>query len=140
MLRRRFVTFACSSIAASTVGHSLGFAATLERKWFSRGSISTIQNYNKDIVLIAPELIGNGNTVPITILAPGADLVSLFAEENPVPDVATFKFGPLNPSGKVTTRIRLAKSQKILALAQLKDGTLVGAYAEVKVTIGGCGG
>ena len=138
MLRRRFITFACSSLAASVTGNSLGFASTADRKNILPTSVNT--THNSDIVILAPEIIGDGNTVPITIVAPDAVLVSLFAEDNPVPDVATFKFGPLCPSGKVTTRIRLAKTQKVKALAQLNDGTFVSTQATIKVTIGGCGG
>jgi sulfur-oxidizing protein SoxY len=90
--------------------------------------------------IIAPEIAENGNTVPISITAPGAVLVTVFADGNPVPNVATFKFGELNPSRSVSTRIRLAKTQNVVAIAQMNDGSFQRANAAVKVTIGGCGG
>ena len=93
-----------------------------------------------DLSLAAPEIAENGNTVPIEVNAPGAVAVAVFADGNPVPAVATFKFGPLNPSRSASTRIRLAKSQNVIAVAQMEDGSFQRADVAVKVTIGGCGG
>ena len=58
----------------------------------------------------------------------------------PVPNVATFTFGPLSASRSASTRIRLARTQNIVAIAQMEDGSFQKASANVKVTIGGCGG
>ena len=90
--------------------------------------------------LTAPEIAENGNTVPIEISAPGAVAVTVFADGNPVPAVATFNFGPLNASRSASTRIRLAKSQNVIAVAKMEDGSFQRADVPVKVTIGGCGG
>ena len=92
------------------------------------------------LTLTAPEIAENGNTVPIEVDAPGAVAVAIFADGNPVPAVATFNFGPLNPSRSAATRIRLAKSQNVVAVAKMEDGSFQRAEAAVKVTIGGCGG
>ncbi len=92
------------------------------------------------ITLTAPEIAENGNTVPISVDAPGAVAITLFADGNPVPAVATFKFGPLSASRSASTRIRLAKTQNVVAVAQMEDGSFQHASANVKVTIGGCGG
>lgn len=92
------------------------------------------------ITIDAPEIAENGNTVPIGIDAPGAVAVTLFADGNPLPAVATFKFGPLSASRTASTRIRLAKTQNVIAIAEMEDGTFQKASANVKVTIGGCGG
>ena len=59
---------------------------------------------------------------------------------NPVPPVATFNFGPLAASQTASTRIRLAKTQDVVAIAKMADGSFVQTSATVKVTIGGCGG
>lgn len=93
-----------------------------------------------DLNLTAPEIAENGNTVPIEVEAPGAVAVAIYADGNPVPAVATFNFGPLNPSKSASTRIRLAKSQNVVAVAKMEDGSFQRAEAAVKVTIGGCGG
>ena len=92
------------------------------------------------ITLTAPEIAENGNTVPIGVDAPGATQITLFADGNPVPNVATFNFGPLSASRSASTRIRLATTQNVVAIAKMEDGSFQMAKAEVKVTIGGCGG
>ena len=92
------------------------------------------------ITLTAPEIAENGNTVPIKVNAPGAAAIALFADGNPIPNVATFTFGPLSASRTASTRIRLARTQNVIAVATMEDGTFQMAKAEVKVTIGGCGG
>lgn len=93
-----------------------------------------------DLFVGAPEIAENGNTVPIEISAPGATSVAVFADGNPTPKVATFRFGPLSGSNLASTRIRLATTQNVVAVAQMADGSFQMASAEVKVTIGGCGG
>jgi len=93
-----------------------------------------------DIELTTPEIAENGNTVPIGVDAPGATQITLFADGNPVPNVATFNFGPLSASRSASTRIRLATTQNVIAVAKMEDGSFQMAKAEVKVTIGGCGG
>ena len=92
------------------------------------------------ITIDAPEIAENGNTVPIGVTAPGVVAVTLFADGNPLPAVATFKFGPLSASRSASTRIRLAKTQNVVAIAEMEDGSFQKASANVKVTIGGCGG
>lgn len=99
------------------------------------------------ITLTAPEIAENGNTVPVSISVESAmsgddlvDSVVIFAEGNPSPQVATFHFSELSGSAEATTRMRLAKTQNIIAVAKMKDGSVFIDKKEVKVTIGGCGG
>ncbi|GAA3871882.1 thiosulfate oxidation carrier protein SoxY [Celeribacter arenosi] len=92
------------------------------------------------ITLTAPEIAENGNTVPITVDAPGAVSIAIFAAGNPTPGVATFNFGPLAGSQTASTRIRLAGTQDVVAVAKMADGSFVQTSSTVKVTIGGCGG
>jgi sulfur-oxidizing protein SoxY len=92
------------------------------------------------VTLTAPEIAENGNTVPISVSADGAEEIIVLAAGNPNPDVATFKFGPLAGSHEASTRIRLAQTQELIAIARMPDGTLHRTSKEVKVTIGGCGG
>lgn len=92
------------------------------------------------ISLDTPEIAENGNTVPVGVSAEGAKSITLYADGNPVPNVATFKFGPLNANRSASTRIRLAQTQNVVAIAEMEDGSWQMAKAEVKVTIGGCGG
>ena len=92
------------------------------------------------VTLVAPEIAENGNTVPITVSAPGAEEIIVLAAGNPNPDVATFKFGPLAGTHEASTRIRLAGTQDVIAIAKMPDGSFARTSQEVKVTIGGCGG
>ena len=92
------------------------------------------------IDLTAPEIAENGNTVPVAVSAPGALSIMLLATGNPTPSVATFNFGPLAGARRGSTRIRLSKTQDVVAIAKMEDGTFFRAGATVKVTIGGCGG
>ncbi|MEY8120661.1 thiosulfate oxidation carrier protein SoxY [Falsihalocynthiibacter sp. BN13B15] len=93
-----------------------------------------------DINLTAPEIAENGNTVPIEVSSVTAVEIMVLATGNPTPSVATFKFGKLAASRSASTRIRLAGTQDVVAIAKLEDGSFVQASSTVKVTIGGCGG
>ncbi|QIE47211.1 thiosulfate oxidation carrier protein SoxY [Pseudohalocynthiibacter aestuariivivens] len=95
---------------------------------------------SEGITLTAPEIAENGNTVPIEVSAPGATAIMVLALGNPTPPVATFNFGPLAASQNASTRIRLAGTQDVVAIAKLADGSFARASSTVKVTIGGCGG
>ena len=92
------------------------------------------------LTLNTPEIAENGNTVPVSVDAPGATEIMILAAGNPTPPVATFKFGSLAASQSASTRIRLAGTQDVIAIAKMSDGSFVQASNQVKVTIGGCGG
>lgn len=93
-----------------------------------------------DIELTSPEIAENGNTVPIEVASATAAEILVLATGNPTPSVATFKFGKLAATRAASTRIRLAGTQDVVAIAKLEDGSFVQASNTVKVTIGGCGG
>lgn len=93
-----------------------------------------------------PEFAENGNTVPykIEVESPmtDADYVTrlhLLSTANPQPTVATFHFTPLSGRAAVTGRMRLARSQDVVAVAETSTGALLIGTVPVKVTIGGCG-
>ena len=92
------------------------------------------------VTLTAPEIAENGNTVPIEVSAPGAASILIVAAGNPEPGVATFNFGPLAAEQAASTRIRLAGTQDVIAVAKMADGSFAKTSATVKVTTGGCGG
>ena len=94
-----------------------------------------------------PPIAENGNTVPLTVTVDSpmsendyVKAVHVVADGNPRPDVASFRFTPMSGKAEVGTRIRMAKTQNIIAVAEMSDGTLYRASKNVKVTIGGCGG
>ncbi len=92
------------------------------------------------ITLTTPEIAENGNTVPISVESGKASSILLLALGNPNPNVARINFGPLSGSRAASTRIRLRKTQEVMAIAKLADGSFTKDVKTVKVTIGGCGG
>lgn len=99
------------------------------------------------ITLDAPEIAENGNTVPISVSVESpmtaddyVQSVIFLADGNPNPAVATFHFTPMSGTASATTRIRLAKTQNVVAVAKMSNGAVFTDTKLVKVTIGGCGG
>jgi len=97
------------------------------------------------ITLRAPVVAENGGQVPVTVLvdspqtaAEHVSAIHIFATRNPTPGVASFRLTPLLARAEVQTRIRLSEEQRIIALAQMSDGSVRRAVAEVRVTMGGC--
>jgi len=97
------------------------------------------------ISLDLPRIADNGLSVPMRVsvsgpFAPGPFVrkLALFSEINPVPDMAVFEFPQPLERIEIDTRIRLAGTQQIVAIAEVTDGSLLAAAAEVIVTLGGC--
>lgn len=90
-------------------------------------------------------LVENGNAVPVTLSVDspmtGTDHVksiALFNERNPQRDVVVFQFGPDAARAAASTRIRLATSQQLVAVALLSDGTAWSHTVDVIVTLAAC--
>ena len=90
------------------------------------------------VVLEVPEIADNGGAVPVRVAAEGARRIAVFADANPSPGVVVFEFGRL-ATPVASTRIRLAGSQNVIAVAELADGTFRKASRAITVTAGGCG-
>jgi len=93
-----------------------------------------------------PELAENGNTVPLSVTVDGpmgegtyVQEILVVAPANPNARVIRFRFSPASVP-EASTRIRLAETQDVVAVAQLSDGTFRQISRQIKVTIGGCGG
>jgi sulfur-oxidizing protein SoxY len=89
------------------------------------------------------QLVDNGNTVPVTLSVPGAPAaevaaLALFNERNPQSDVLRVDFGPRAATRSVSTRIRLATSQQLVAVARLADGSCWSQRVDVVVTLAAC--
>lgn len=99
------------------------------------------------IKLDLPTIAENGLVVPLSfeVESPMTNkdyvkAVHIFAEGNPNPQVASFRFTPMSPKAAAAIRIRLAQTQNIVVIAEMSSGEIFTAKKEVKVTIGGCGG
>ncbi|QOZ38266.1 SoxY-related AACIE arm protein [Bradyrhizobium sp. CCBAU 53421] len=97
------------------------------------------------VKLDIPPLVENGNTVPMTVSVASpmtADeyvkSIHVFNEKNPQPNIGNFYLGPRAGRAQVSTRIRLADSQKVTAIARLSDDTFWSATADVVVTLAAC--
>ena len=136
--RRELIALAGGAAALAVIGtpaHAAQAEVDALIKEFAGGEPS-----EGGVVITAPEIAENGNTVPVDVSAPGAASIMILATENPRPGVATFHFSALSADQSAKTRIRLAKTQDLIAVAKMQDGTAVMARRTVKVTIGGCGG
>jgi sulfur-oxidizing protein SoxY len=92
-----------------------------------------------------PALADNGLAVPLKLSMPGpfapgptVQAIHLFSEKNPVPDMASFEFQAPLEHIELETRVRLAGTQKVVAVAVMSDAGLYAAAAEVIVTIAAC--
>ncbi len=136
--RRDALWIGFGGLAAAMLPAGASLAATVEELTTAFAGGASVGSGG--ITLTAPEIAENGNTVPIEVDAPGAVAIMLLAAGNPEPAVATFTFGPAAATQRAATRIRLASTQDVIAVAKMADGSIVQAAANVKVTIGGCGG
>jgi sulfur-oxidizing protein SoxY len=97
------------------------------------------------VKLDIPPLVENGNTVPMTVSVSSpmtsddyVRSIHVFNEKNPQPNIGNFYLGPRAGRAQVSTRIRLADSQKIVAIARLSDGSFWSVSADVVVTLAAC--
>jgi sulfur-oxidizing protein SoxY len=97
------------------------------------------------VTLDIPPLVENGNTVPMTVRVASpmtatdyVKSIHVFNEKNPQPNVGNYYIGPSAGRAQVSTRIRLADTQKVVAIARLSDDSFWSASADVIVTLAAC--
>ena len=97
------------------------------------------------VKLEVPRLAENGNIVPVKVSvdSPMSEedyvrSIHLFTESNPQPRVVDVQLGPYSGRARIATRIRVAVSQQVHAVAAMSDGSLWSAAVDVEVTVGGC--
>ena len=97
------------------------------------------------VKLDVPPLVENGNTVPMTVSVQNpmtandfVKSIHVFNEKNPQPNVGNFYLGPHAGRAQISTRIRLADSQKIVAIARLSDDSFWSTSVDVVVTLAAC--
>ena len=147
--RRDFVLGA-SAVAALTAFLPLGAGpAQAKTSWQDamKAIIGDAKPADGKVKVTLPEIAENGNTVPFSLSVESsmtqksyAKHVHVFASGNPRPDVASFTFSPLSGKAEASSRMRLGRTQDIIAVAEMSDGKFYMAKRTVKVTIGGCGG
>jgi sulfur-oxidizing protein SoxY len=123
------------SVAASPAAMDEAIRALTGEATVKRGKVK----------LNVPPIVENGNVVPLTVTvdSPMSETdhvtgIHVFNEKNPQPYVAAFELGPRAGRAMVSTRIRLADSQQVVAIARLNDGSFWSAGADVIVTLAAC--
>lgn len=108
---------------------------------FTQGVIVTQGKVKLEIAA----LIDNGNTVPIEVSVESpmtlnnfVKRIAIFNEKNPTSLMAQFSLSPANGVARVATRVRMATSQTVIAIAQFSDGSFWSAKADVIVTLSAC--
>src|ERR671937_1828118 len=145
--RRRFLAETAALAGAAGLGlASHPAAATPASMQAAIRNVTGEAKLNKGKVkLDVPALIDNGNAVPLTASCESpmtqedhVKAIHVFTEKNPQPNVIGVHLGPRAGRASVSTRIRLADTQKIVAVAQLSDGSLWSDDVEVIVTLAAC--
>ena len=97
------------------------------------------------VKLQLPPLIDNGNSVPLSVAveSPMTDAdhvkaIHVLTEKNPLPDVVSVRLSPRAGRASLATRVRLADTQTVTAIAQMSDGSFWSDTAEVVVTLSAC--
>jgi len=145
--RRRVLAGAAGTVL--TVALRPAEAAPLPRTETTESAIRRFAGSNAirqgRVTLDLPPLVENGNTVPLGVnvespMTPADHVrrIGVFNERNPQPNVVTVHLRPEAGRAQVSTRIRLADSQRITAIAEMSDGTYWSASADAIVTLAAC--
>jgi sulfur-oxidizing protein SoxY len=145
--RRRFLA------GAAALGSGLSFSISVRP---AAATPETMRTAIRDVIgeasvrkgkvkLELPALVESGNAVPISVAVDSpmtasdyVKAVHIFNERNPQPNVVSVRLGPRVGRASFATRIRLADSQTIIAIAELSDGSFWSGSAEVIVTQPAC--
>ncbi len=147
LTRRTFLTASASAAVAAFFGSQQAFASLEDLNKALNDYTGGAEPGEGPLTLTTPEIAENGNSVPVSVLVESpmteddhVESVMILAEGNPLPDVATFHFSSMSGEAKASTRMRLAKTQNVVAVAKMSNGDFYKVSNNVKVTIGGCGG
>jgi sulfur-oxidizing protein SoxY len=149
--RRLTLRILGTGLAAAATAFSLPIAPASATPETARKRLDEILNGRPPqpgrVTLDLPQIAENGNAVPVgvTVDSPMTEsdyvtAIHVLAEGNPDPAVISAHLTPLSGQAALATRMRMAKTQLVWAVAEMSDGSVHVDKTEVKVTIGGCGG
>jgi sulfur-oxidizing protein SoxY len=143
--RRRFLAVAGGAALAPILVRRSARATPATMAAAIREVVGEAEVREGKITLELPPLVENGNAVPMTVsvespmtAAEHVKRIHVFNEKNPQPTIATFHLGPRAGKAKISTRVRLADSQTVVAIAELSDGSFWSASADMIVTLAAC--
>lgn len=145
--RREVLTAGAIAAFAAVLAPRMSFATSKEVEASIKALFKGKEMKTGKITLDLPQIAENGLVVPVNVSVESkmtdsdyVKSVHIFADGNPLPGVVSYKFTPTSGQASANIRMRLAKTQNVICVAEMSDGTLYTAKSEVKVTIGGCGG
>ena len=145
--RRRFLIETAALAGAAGIGLSLAPASATPASMRAaiRKVVGEAPLKKGKVKIDLPPLIENGNAVPLVLSCDSpmtaedhVKAMHVFTEKNPQPNVISIQLGPRAGRASVSTRIRLADSQKVVAIAQMSDGSFWSEEIEVIVTLAAC--
>ena len=148
--RREFLVLAAASVAVpAAVNAQIDPNLAANRKAAFQSALLKLVGDAKvqrgRVKLQLPPLIDNGNSVPLSVAveSPMTDAdhvraIHVLTEKNPLPDVVSVRLGPRAGRASLATRVRLADTQTVTAIAQMSDGSFWSDSAEVVVTLSAC--
>jgi sulfur-oxidizing protein SoxY len=146
--RRHFLVLACGVVATAAEAQLDPNQAALRKAALQqalRKVVGDAQVRRGKVRLELPPLIDNGNAVPLAVsvdspmtAADHVKAIHVFTEKNPLPEVLSVTLGPRAGRAGIATRVRIADSQTVTAVAQLSDGSFWSDSAEVVVTLSAC--
>lgn len=147
--RRRFLIETAALAGAAGIGLSLApvsaSATPASMRAAIRKVVGEVALKKGKVKIDLPPLIENGNAVPLVLSCDSpmtaedhVKAMHVFTEKNPQPNVISIQLGPRAGRASVSTRIRLADSQKVVAIAQMSDGSFWSEEIEVIVTLAAC--
>ena len=135
------------AVAAGSILSTEAFASPSEAKAVLNKLTGGAKAKSGRVHLKLPEIAENGRTVPISVKVDSpmtakdyVKSIHIISEGNPNADVVSFNLTASSGKADISTRIRLGKTQNVLAAAVMSDGSVYLAKKKIKVTIGGCGG
>src|SRR5215813_9780363 len=140
-LTRRRILSTVAGVGLASFAHATG-ATEAELAEAIRDLIGESPLASGKVKLELPSIVENGNAVPLTVSVESAmteadhvESIHIFNQKNPQPYVAAFHLGPRAGKARVATRIRLADTQRVVAIARLSDGSFWSDGADVIVTL-----
>ena len=142
MQRRRFLVLSGSGLIVPLAPTTQARATPAEVASLITQLVGEAELRDGRVRLDLPVMVENGNAVAMTVSidAPASQVrsIDVFAEGNPLPHVVRLQFGPRAGAARVATRIRLATSQTVIAVAKLADGSCWRDSVDLLVTLAAC--
>ncbi|MET4085172.1 SoxY-related AACIE arm protein [Bradyrhizobium sp. S3.5.5] len=146
--RRQFLSIAGGATVAGTIPIVTSRPLEATPAMLStaiRNVVGEAQIHTGKVKLDIPPLVENGNTVPVTVSVASpmtatdyVKSIHVFNEKNPQPNIGNFYLNPSSGRAQVSTRMRLADTQKVVAIARMSDDTFWQVAADIVVTLAAC--